>query len=40
MSFISQANFSKAAAVCAAVLMALPTAGAREFRVADTQSED
>jgi TRAP-type C4-dicarboxylate transport system substrate-binding protein len=40
MSFISQANFCKAAVVCAAVLMAPPTADAREFRVADTQSED
>src|SRR5215475_9335458 len=40
MSFISRTNFCKAVAVCAATLAALPLAGAREFRVADTQSED
>src|SRR5215831_9276023 len=40
MSFISRTNFSKAVAVCAATLAALPLASAREFRVADTQSED
>jgi tripartite ATP-independent transporter DctP family solute receptor len=41
MSFISHANCCKAAAVCVAALLALPAAaGAREFRVADTQSED
>ena len=40
MSFISRANFCKAVAVCVAVLAGLPLAGAREFRVADTQSED
>src|SRR5258708_28484003 len=40
MSFISRANFCKAVAVCVAVLAGLPLAGAREFRVAATQSED
>src|SRR5256884_2715857 len=40
MSFISRANFCKAVAVCVAVLAGLPLAGAREVRVADTQSED
>src|SRR5499427_7056487 len=40
MSFISRTNFWKAVAVCVATLAALPLAGAREFRVADTQSED
>src|SRR5258708_18777812 len=40
MSFISRANFCKAVVVCVAVLAGLPLAGAREFRVADTQSED
>src|SRR5215471_7779973 len=40
MSFISRTNFCKAVAVCAATLAAPPLAGAREFRVADTQSED
>jgi tripartite ATP-independent transporter DctP family solute receptor len=40
MSFISRVNFCKAVAVCVAVLAGLPLAGAREFRVADTQSED
>ena len=40
MSLISRANFRKAAAIITA-LAALPlTAAAREFRVADTQSED
>src|SRR5262245_63256338 len=40
MSLISQANFRVAAAIITA-LAALPlTAAAREFRVADTQSED
>jgi tripartite ATP-independent transporter DctP family solute receptor len=40
MSFISRANFCKAVAACVAALAALPLADAREFRVADTQSED
>ena len=40
MSFISQRNFCKAAALWIALWVALPAAGAREFRVADTQSED
>ncbi len=40
MSFISQTNFCKAAALWIALWVALPAAGAREFRVADTQSED
>src|SRR5258708_30583235 len=40
MSFILRANFCKAVVVCVAVLAGLPLAGAREFRVADTQSED
>src|SRR5499426_2723663 len=40
MSFISRTNFCKTVAVCAATLAALPLAAAREFRVADTQSED
>ena len=40
MSLISRANFRKAAAIITA-LAALPlTAAAREFRVADTHSED
>ena len=40
MSFISRTNFSKAVAVLVTTLAALPLASAREFRVADTQSED
>jgi tripartite ATP-independent transporter DctP family solute receptor len=40
MPLISRANFCRAAAVCLAVLGAPPLATAREFRVADTQSED
>ncbi len=40
MSFILRVNFCKAMAVCVAALVGLPPAGAREFRVADTQSED
>src|SRR4029453_13643561 len=40
MSLISRANLCRAAAVCLVVLVALPLATAREFRVADTQSED
>src|SRR5436309_5268187 len=40
MSFNSRKNLWKALAVCIAVLASLPLAGAREFRVADTQSED
>src|SRR5262249_27216511 len=40
MSFISRVNFCKAVVVCVAVVAGLPLAGAREFRVADTQSED
>src|SRR5215468_7035800 len=40
MSFISRVNFCKAVAVCVAVVAGLPLAGAREFRVADTQAED
>jgi tripartite ATP-independent transporter DctP family solute receptor len=40
MSLISRANLCRAAAVCLSVLVAPPLATAREFRVADTQSED
>jgi tripartite ATP-independent transporter DctP family solute receptor len=40
MPLISRANLSRAAAVCLAVLAAPPLTTAREFRVADTQSED
>jgi tripartite ATP-independent transporter DctP family solute receptor len=40
MSLISRANLCRPAAVCLAVLVAPPLATAREFRVADTQSED
>jgi tripartite ATP-independent transporter DctP family solute receptor len=40
MQLISRANFRRAAAVCLAVLAAPALASAREFRVADTQSED
>src|SRR5712691_11971122 len=41
MSFISHANFCKAAAASIALVLALPImAGAREFRAADTQVED
>jgi tripartite ATP-independent transporter DctP family solute receptor len=41
MSLISQENFRRLAAGLIAAVAALPTAaGAREFRVADTQSED
>src|SRR4030095_3848713 len=40
MPWISRANLSRAAAVCLAVLAAPPLATGREFRVADTQSED
>src|SRR5258707_15837648 len=40
MSFISRANFSKAVAVCVAVLAGSPLTGARELRVADIQSEE
>jgi len=40
MSLILRANLCKAASVCLVVLVALPLATAREFRVADTQSED
>jgi len=41
MSLISHMNFRRAAIVLAAVVVALPIgAPAREFRVADTQSED
>ena len=41
MSLISHMNFCKAAAILAAAMVALPaTAPAREFRAADTQSED
>ncbi len=40
MSFISHVNLRRAAAVWVATWIALPVAGAREFRVADTQSED
>ena len=41
MSLISQANFRMAAAILLAAIAAFPvTAAAREFRVADTQSED
>jgi tripartite ATP-independent transporter DctP family solute receptor len=40
MSLISHGNFCRAAALCVAVALAAPAAGAREFRVADTQAED
>jgi len=40
MSFILRMNFWKAAALWMAVSAAIPLADAREFRVADTQSED
>ena len=41
MCFISQANFCKAAVISVVAAIALPiAAGAREFRVADTQAED
>ena len=40
MSFNLQRNLCKAMAVCIAVLAAPAPAGTREFRVADTQSED
>jgi tripartite ATP-independent transporter DctP family solute receptor len=40
MSLILRANLCKAASVCLVVLVALPLTTAREFRVADTQSED
>jgi len=41
MSFVSHANYRKLAAACLAACLLFPAAaGAREFRVADTQSED
>jgi tripartite ATP-independent transporter DctP family solute receptor len=40
MSLIFQEKLYKAAAVVAGLLLSLPTVEAREFRVADTQSED
>jgi len=41
MLLFSQGNFCRWAAACSAALLALaPIAGAREFRVADTQAED
>lgn len=40
MSLISHGNFFRAAALCLAVALTPPAAGAREFRVADTQAED
>ena len=40
MSLFSHGNFRRAAALCIAVALAPATAGAREFRVADTQAED
>jgi tripartite ATP-independent transporter DctP family solute receptor len=40
MSLILRANICRAASVCFLVVVALPLATAREFRVADTQSED
>src|SRR5258708_35522113 len=40
MSFILRMNFWKAPALCMAVSAAISFADAREFRVADTQSED
>ena len=40
MSFNLRKNLWKATAVCIAVLASPPLAGAREFRVADTQSAD
>jgi tripartite ATP-independent transporter DctP family solute receptor len=40
MPFISQANFCRTGALWAVLLIALPAASGREYRVADTQSED
>ena len=40
MSFNLRKNLWKAMAVCIALLATPPLAGAREFRVADTQSAD
>lgn len=40
MSLFSHGNFYRAAALCIAVALAAPAAGAREFRIADTQAED
>lgn len=40
MSLFSHGNFCRAAALCIAVALAAPAAGAREFRIADTQAED
>jgi tripartite ATP-independent transporter DctP family solute receptor len=40
MSLIFRANICRAASVCFVVAVALPLATAREFRVADTQSQD
>ena len=40
MSLFSHGNFRRAAALCIAVALAPAAAGAREFRVADTQAED
>jgi tripartite ATP-independent transporter DctP family solute receptor len=40
MSLISHGNFCRAVAFCVAALLVPPAAAAREFRVADTQSED
>ena len=40
MSLILRANICRAASVCFVVVVTLPLATAREFRVADTQSQD
>ena len=40
MSLISHGTFWRAAALCIAVALAPPAAGAREFRVAETQADD
>src|SRR5215813_9170393 len=40
MSLFWKGNFCRIAALWSAALLASPSAGAREFRVADTQSED
>jgi len=40
MCLISKENFGRLAALLLAAMVAAPTAGAREFRVADTQAED
>ena len=40
MSLISHENFGRLAGLLLAAMVAVPAAGAREFRVADTQAED